>query len=530
MNFMITESEFLMNERIRDYLFCAIVCSIVFNNIHRISQLSFFSGSLNNKLVFFPLFISLIYTIFCHLKNKNTLVEFKEFFIYVGMYVFITLASFIVGIIQYPYWNDIFSGPINQIEKIPRAILWFQNYDVNLDVKVLTRFWIIVSGIKGIFVESFWYFGSAYMFYCWYRKDYKKGLNIACFGVIVSSLFFSIYGIIDALFLAGNLTAEKILINVNPYLYQVERDNGWWPPLLWYGQLRSIFSEPSHTGNLLAVVFPVLFFCYLKYKHYCFLLLTYIISFLVVLTKARTAYAMFFGTLFLILILCFDDIKKYIKSISIMIGIIIIGFFSSIYYLNYINVYTNKITNHNEQYSVKSVLNDNLFSLLSADKRSNGARYALIKTNLRIASQYPLLGVGTGLGKAYMINNYTESEKANEEVAMWIRNTEKYGICASGQGLGSAMNEFITRLSQTGIIGLSVYLLPFLVTIYRLLIIGIKEKNIDAKMLAVIMISILVSGCNGSVNVIYSIWIFLGISFALIHGELSPENYGHERT
>lgn len=514
-----------MSTIIRDWLFGIICIALIFNNIPKPIQMNFIGGPIGNKLVFYPLLLGIIYTAYCQWKYKNVLVDFKPFIKYLCLYLGVVLLSLILGLFNYPYWEDVLAGPANQIEKIPMVLDFFQSHGVEIDVKILTSLWIIARQLKGVLLEAFWCFGGAYMFYCWYKDDWKRGFNIAYLGISLSVLIFVGYGIVDALFLAGENYSKQVLINVNPYLHPINSDNGWWPPLLWNGQLRSIFSEPSHIGNYLAIVLPLLLFKYFDNKKIYVLFLISCLSFLVILSKARTAYAMLFGILFLSVLFCFNDIKKYIKSIIVLSIAIGIGMFASINYMNLGKFLSNSQSYRSTQYSAEKVINDNLISLGSQNKRSNGTRYALIKTNLRIAAQHPLLGVGTGLGTAYMVDNYTDVEKSNGEVAMWIQNTKKYGVFASGKGLGSAMNEYITRVAQNGIIGLSVYMFPFFFAIYNLLKIGIKEKNINANMLAVILISILVSGCNGSINIIYSIWIFLGLSFAMMYNKKVNSNH-----
>lgn len=523
-----------MSVKIRDWLFRIICFTLIFNNIPKPIQMNFIGGPVGNKLVFYPLLIGFIYTAYCQWKYKNVLVNFKPFVKYLSLYLGVVLLSLILGLFNYPYWNDALAGPVNQIEKIPMVLELFKSHGIEVDVKILTSLWIIVRQIKGVLLEAFWCFGGAYIFYCWYKDDWKQGIKIACWGICVSTFIFIVYGFVDVLFLAGSSSAKNILISVNPYLHPIKSDNGWWPPLLWNGQLRSVFSEPSHIGNLLAFVIPVLYFGYLKYKNVLFLLVISTMSALVMLTKARTAYAMMFGIIFLCILISVIDLKKYLKNIIIVIMAVGIGVFSGVQYMSlgkFLDVKIPKTSiEASEKYMVKNAIDDNLLSLASSDKRSNGARYALIKTNLRIAYQSPLLGVGKGLGTAYMIDNYNDVEKSNVEVAMWISNTKKYGLFASGRGLSDAMNEFVTRLSQTGIIGLLVYLLPFTIAIYNLIKIGIREKNDNAKMLAVILVSALVSGCNGSVNVIYGIWIFLGLSFALIYDRRKSVKDNNERT
>ena len=112
----------------------------------------------------------------------------------------------------------------------------------------------------------------------------------------------------------------------------------------------------------------------------------------------------------------------------------------------------------NYQSSIKTVtavesLDKNLVSLASSDKRSNGARYGLIKANLRIAADYPILGVGSGLSSAYIIDYFTENEKKNREINSWIKNQNRNGVLSMNYSVNDAMNEYVTRIAQNGVLG-----------------------------------------------------------------------------
>ena len=84
------------------------------------------------------------------------------------------------------------------------------------------------------------------------------------------------------------------------------------------------------------------------------------------------------------------------------------------------------------------------------------------------------------------------------------------------------MNEYVTRLAQTGIIGLSLFLFPFIWIIVKLFDLYKRcknEKQIDVLLILLSLIGSLVAGCNGSVTVIYGTWILLGIAFAVVYCE-----------
>lgn len=53
---------------------------------------------------------------------------------------------------------------------------------------------------------------------------------------------------------------RDILRTVNPCIHSIENDGTWWPPLLWGGQLRSVFAEPSYFGIYAAFAMPLLWY------------------------------------------------------------------------------------------------------------------------------------------------------------------------------------------------------------------------------------------------------------------------------
>ena len=64
-----------MNKKAINILFFLISLFLIFNNVPKIIQMNFIGGgTLGNKLVFYPLIIGLIYTIYCQYKHKNILI------------------------------------------------------------------------------------------------------------------------------------------------------------------------------------------------------------------------------------------------------------------------------------------------------------------------------------------------------------------------------------------------------------------------------------------------------------------------
>lgn len=509
-----------MNEKIRNILLWMVCFTLIFNNVPRMVQMNFWGGLMGNKLVFYPLIVGFIYTLHCHYKYKNVLIYFDKFLKFCGAYIGVTMLSLLIGLYTYPYYDLVFSGPAGQIEKLPYTLTFFASYGIIVDQKFVLGAWIIARQVKSVFLETFWCFGGSYMIFCWYYNEWQKAVRIIINGVLAGLFVVFSYSTIEIFYLASNETAKSLLATITAYFHPIKTHQGWWPPLLWKGQLRSVFSEPSHVGNYIAISIPVLWCCYLRQSSKKLLAVSAGLIFFVFLTQARTAYAMLLGMigLFLLLLLAIKR-KDLLKRFLIICFAGVIAFGGAVQFIGRMDKTSNVTANN--------VIENNLTSLTSSNQRSNGARYALLKSNLRIAADHPLLGIGSGLASAYIADYYTYDEKKNGEVSLWIKNQKERGIFAIGYSMGNAMNEYVTRLAQTGILGLSIFLLPFIwitVKLFGLYKRSKNDKQIDILLILFSLLSSLVSGCNGSVTVIYGTWILLGIAFAAVYSEKDKLN------
>lgn len=509
-----------MNRKIIDRTFFIICFFIIFNNIPEKIQMNFWGGPIGNKLVFYPLLFGFIYTGYCQYKYKNILVYFDKFIKFCSVYIGVTMLSLIVGLYTYPYYGVLFSGPVAQIEKLPHVLSFFASHGIVIDSKFALGMWMIARQVKGVFLEMFWCFGGAYMIFCWYYNNWQKAVLIIIKGVLAGLIIIFSYSLIEVFYLSGNVTAKNILEIITPYFHPIKTSHGWWPPLLWKGQVRSIFSEPSNIGNYISISIPVLWCWYLRKNSKKLLMYSSILMFLVFLTQSRTAYAMLFGmTGLLFLLLLITKRQGLLKQFSLICFAGVIVFAVSVQFIGRID--------KDSSITANNVIENNLTSLTSSNQRSNGARYALLKSNLRIAADYPILGVGKGLASAYIVDYYTDGEKQNGEINMWIKYQNEKGVFATGYSMGNAMNEYVTRLSQTGILGLSVFLLPFIWVIVKLFALYRQcenDKQVDILLILFALISSLIAGCNGSLNIIYGIWILLGLAFASVCSEKDKLN------
>ena len=405
-------------------------------------------------------------------------------------------------------------------------------------------------------------FCGAYMIYCWYYDNWKYGFKIFVKGIIAALLVMFSYNLIEVLYLAGNYTAESILKEITPYFHTIKTSFDWWPPLLWKGQLRSYFSEPSNYGTYFAVVMPMLWYLlssYSKTKKILVAVAIIFFTFCLFLTQARTAVVLFIGEIVILII-----VNLYLKNINLLRNTFVImlvssiGFFASNFFINSFvnfnnvqqisqnmdnkkseNKIKNEVNKTKEQSNIKNIkkqesnmlykiknevniyLEKNVLSLLSSNKRSNGARYSTIIADFKIGLDNPILGVGSSLRNAYVPEYLPEMSQNNNEVNLWIRLQKEKGILKSGF---PNLCEYTNRFAETGILGLGIFLLPATVLLKRLLT-KIKNYNINADSNTVYVyftisfIGIMASAIGSTINATYFYWILLGLGYAMCFGK-----------
>lgn len=77
--------------------------------------------------------------------------------------------------------------------------------------------------------------------------------------------------------------------------------------------------------------------------------------------------------------------------------IITLSFVSYVWFINQFPIQGTYSTPKNgEIISSQEVLDNNLSSLKDENRRSNGARFAVLKSSIRIFLQHPIIGVGSG--------------------------------------------------------------------------------------------------------------------------------------
>ena len=563
-----------MYRKVINILFFLISFSLIFNNIPKVLQMNFVGGGiLGNKLVFYPLFIGLVYTIYCQYKYKNVLVKFDKFVKFIFAYLAITLISLIIGLYNYPYYDLVMNGPVTQIEKLPKVMAILDNFGINIDQKVLIAFWMVARVVKGLLFEIIYTFCGAYMIYCWYHDDWKIAFKILLKAILLSLIIVFAYSFIEIFYLAGNITAKDILIKITPYFHEINNpasSRGDWPPVLWYSpQLRSIFAEPSYFAIFAGFSVPFIWYCInVKTQKILYSVLLCFMAFFIFLTQARTATALLFGEIILLLLLSIYFRNKLIVRTLICVLLSTgIAFISANYFINNFmkdvpkyykqsnitltntqsksnygkelksNVKDKKINKIqksqnliNQKQNSKNLklnnktgnyLDKNFYSIFSANKRSNSARFAYIKSAFRVGLDYPILGVGKGLTAAYMTDYFTDDEKKVGEVKRRIQRQKDVGILTAGMPI---LCEYVQRFAESGLAGVIIYFMPLIYLIYSIFR-KIKTLQPEYLFYGVSFIGILASGFSLGFTGTYYYWVLLGLGYAMCFGKDAEEKF-----
>lgn len=511
---MVADDRIKKSNSFKDFLFFLIVITLIFISIPMGLRIGFLGGPIQSKLVFYPIVVGLIYTIYVRVKTFDNLLD-KNFVKYLIIYGITLIASLIIGLVYYPYFDLIINAPVVQIEKLPMVIDFFDGYGVHIDFKFATGCWMIARVVKSVVFEIVYIFGGAYLIYFWYKNNWKNGFDLLCKGILISMFFVFCYSFVELFYLAGNQYAKDILKIITPYIHVIKINHGWWPPLLWKGQIRSVFPEPSFFSIWASFALPFVWYkcinsCKIKTKLFHTSVLIFF-TFLIFMTKARTGVALLCGEICLFMIYTFYVHNKVsMKQFFCILLSTVIAFGLS-------NHFHNNCMPKNKTISIRNYVEDNIVSIASTNKRSNNARYSTIYANIKIGLDNPILGVGPGLSSGYMPEYFPEMAKDNREVRNWIKYQEKQGILRMGIPSFSA---YSLKFAETGFVGVFLYMLPPLLLAFSLCkkIIMFEDKT-KYVCLLISLLGILASGFRNTLNVTYCYPVLLGLGYAMCFGK-----------
>lgn len=517
-----------MNRKIVNILFFFIISTLCFIQIPEFLRWSpKFVSALHDKLSLYPIIAGMIYTIYCQIKYKNVFVKFNAFLMFIFIYLFISVISLLIGLNNYPYYNDILNAQITQVENLQYFIDTLASFNIQIDDKKGLMYYLFLRAIKGIILEIVYTFGCSYMIFCWYDKKWEEAFKILIKAILLSLFIIFSYSIIEILYLSGNIIARNILEVINPYIHVVRTVN-WWPPLLWPNQLRSIFPEPSFFSIWSAFALPFVWYKFLKtdrfYNKLFFAGLIFVFHSLLFLTQARTAMSLLFGEIFLLsLFVIILRNKEFILHYFIVVNctifaFVVVNLFIAIVNFNLLNnINNNNINNIDFIATIENYTEDNIKTMTGISKRSNGARFATIYANTKIGLDNPIWGVGKGLVSAYMPEKLPLYAKNNDEVNVWVKGIHELGILKVGF---PSFCQYTYSFAESGILGLIIIYLPLTYLLFKILQnFKLNKFDYESIFFLISILGICATGFSNMFNVTYCYWILLGIGYAKIYNK-----------
>ena len=573
-----------MNYKIRNILFLFISVFLIFNNIPKVIQQNNIGGALLDKLVFYPIFIGLIYTLYCQCKYKNILVNFDKFLKFIIVYLVVNCACLIIGLYNYPYYELIQNHPISHIEKLSVIINCLNSFGIYIEDDLLIIISMFLARIKGIFLDALYTFGGAYMIYCWYYNNWKMAFKILIKGILISVFIIFCYSTLELFYFTGEEWAKNILIIITPYFHSIDvSGSAWenWPPILPPGkQLRSIFAEPSYFGIFAAFCIPFLWYCINNMKDkIIYTIVFFIIVFFVFLSQARTATSLLFGEVgLLFLSLVYFRDKLVIKTVFLVCLSISVAFFSANYFLDNFVDNTSKngkvenyLDNTSKNGKVESYLdntsrNGKVESYLDNTSKNGKVENYLDNTSKNGKVESYLDNTSkNGKVESYLDKNFysvfSDNKRSNSARYAYIKSAFRVGfdnpVFGVGRGLTAAyMNDYFTaeeikvqeiqlrlkrqqelgifnagmpilceyasKFAETGIVGCIVYFAPLLYLLHRLLK---KLRNLQYEYLfyMISLAGMLASGFSLELTGSYYYWVLLGLGYAMCFSKEKEE-------
>lgn len=469
---------------------------------------------------FFILGLCLI--IYEFIKCKFTIdKKIRNFFV---IYVLWQIICLIHGLYTYQF-NELLT--LDQISKLEIILDKLNFFGIAVNEQLAIKCWLFIRFSKDIVFLNNEVFLIVFYIYHLYENNFNKAFNDIRKAILCLIIIMGIYSFIELLWLKLSLNfAVQILININPFLYDPASNHGWWPPLLWGNQLRSICQEPSFLGIISILSLPILWsYIFEDKKRKWIYFLVFYFSLMIFATNARTAIVITSGEMFLLILSCFIIRKKiYIRKVMTIILIAFLAFGANL--IDYKAVFN--ITNQDEAYltSIEGYMENNIASLADKDSRSNTARLSTLVANINTVIEYPILGVGTGLKDAYIDKNLPDFAYADYEVMnRWHKHMIENGVLKSGY---PALNKYADVAVQNGIVGLMIYLSVVIYLLYNIFRYRkILLEDYRTVCLIISMIGLLMAQISNAA-LISSNGIVWGLLYCVIENKKSKYNYNEK--
>lgn len=214
-----------------------------------------FMGNMGPKLSIYPLLIGLGLFIYNRLKTGTWNVPRYILYFFSTLLVW-HMFSLVHGYHYFPAWQEISSDKFKTLQLL---VSLFAKKGIYVDSLLIGRVWWSVKLVIVHILEYGVTYGTSLWIISLFYQNAKATFHFFSYGILASSVICVVYSVIEFLYLFGCFDAMKALAVINPFIYDVGIDHGWWPPLLEKTRIRSIFAEPAFLSLYLSISIPVLF-------------------------------------------------------------------------------------------------------------------------------------------------------------------------------------------------------------------------------------------------------------------------------
>lgn len=513
---------------------------VIFPVIPMSLRIGFLGGEFSAKASFYTLFICLVYSVWL---KRHSLLQYHLYWkelLYITLLGFSIAVSLVHGLINFPYY-DLVPGTNYMNHKLEAIIQLIFNESVSEYTLSVIHF--CFRALKNSLTQLIFTFGFSYLIFYWYKNRSETILKIVSKGSLISASLVVIFGVIELFYFGKQQWALSLLTYIRPIVHAIEINNTWWPPLFWPElQFRSLFPEPSFLGIYAVITIPFIWSIIFTSKNKKLVGLSFIILLLLemitLLANSRTATVfLIIDYILLVFALCiqFRNKKFIIHTVLVtLIGLLAfvgnVVYTSNVFYVQdastkSINTTSTTIKNISTQQVANEITSygeNNITSLSKKGGRSNNQRYGVMKADLDIFKENPLLGIGQGLRTPYVLNHLDEDTLNGAEVKMWIENIKNKGLINISIPM---LGEYTSRLSETGIMSFVLFMAPILLLLFRLLKYIIQNlKDTFVIFFTIAYIECLLTGIGTTLNELYYFWILLGFGYALVYVKNSCNN------
>lgn len=437
--------------KIQEYILALIILTMSFTQISKNFALPLLGRSVPNAFLLIGVLIFIIYS----LKYRAVQLPHKKYLVlFLGWYT----VCILIGALNYPFYDTAFfdyirtEGYYGRLVRLSPAV-----FDNNLLMELKYAFSNVLGTFKGFFLPLF---GIWLIIINLFHKDWKRGIHKISLAALILAIIMMIYSIPEVIWLwTGNKTCAAILSTINSYFYDPATTNGWWPPLLWKNQLRSITMEPSFFGIIASFIIPLLWYrIFVEGKKWCYGILVIFVSMLFA-SKARTGIAVYLGEMSVLLVLSLIlKNKAYLKFGA---KVLLAGVLSYVLFMGgstYVPAAVNGSHSNPIDEAANLYIEENVKSVVG-NKRSNVARNGNTVALIKVGLDYPVFGVGFGYKDMYMMDRFPKFAEGNHEIQNWTKDMLEKGFLNSKYPV---LNQYAYVFACGGVIGLLIFITPML--------------------------------------------------------------------